>query len=47
MFNSRTKVVEESIHVKFDDMISPLRKEVVDDDVSILKKSDDHGIQKA
>ena len=46
MFNSRTKVVKESIHVKFDDMISPPRKEVVDDDVGTLQKNDDHDIQK-
>ena len=44
--NFRTKVVEESIHVKFDDMISTPRKEVVNNDVGILEKSDDHGIQK-
>ena len=46
VFNSRTKVVEESIHVKFDDMISPPRKEVVDDDVGTLEKDDNQDIQK-
>ena len=46
VFNSRTKVVEESIHIKFDDLISPPRKEVVDDDVGTLKKEDNQDIQK-
>ena len=46
VFNWRTKVVEESIHVKFDDIISPPRKEVVDDDVSTLEKEDNQDIQK-
>ena len=44
VFNSRTKVVEESIHVKFDDMISPPRNKVVDDDVGTLEKNDDQDI---
>ena len=46
VFNSRTKVVEESTHVKFDDMISPPRKEVVDDDEGTLEKDDNQDIQK-
>ena len=36
-------MVEESIHVKFDDMISPPRKKVINDDVGILEKNDDRG----
>ncbi|EOY08737.1 Uncharacterized protein TCM_023856 [Theobroma cacao] len=39
MFNERTLIVEESIHVLFDDANSSLRKEnVVDDEIDILQE---------
>ena len=40
-------MVEEYIHVKFDDTIFPSRKEVIDDYVGILEKNNDHDIQKS
>ena len=42
VYNTRTNVVEESIHVKSNYMISSLRKVVVDDDVGKLQKNKDH-----
>ena len=45
VYNTRTNMVEESVHVKFDYMISPPRKVVIDD-VGEPKKSEDHSLQK-